>query len=60
LVSSGRMKPEDAIEAQSVTDFDDDTSTWFDDEEEEDSISFDDAELTELRNLNKFMVSAAC
>jgi ankyrin repeat protein len=61
LVSSGKMKPEDAMEAQSVTDFDDDTSTWFedDDEEEEDSISFDDAELTELQNFNKFMVTAA-
>jgi hypothetical protein len=65
LVSSGRMKPEDAIEAQmeaEETDEDETTLNSDDDYDDDDEIDFDDAEmaeLAELRNLTQFLVKVA-
>jgi ankyrin repeat protein len=64
LVSTGKMKPEDAIEAQIEAETDDDETTMNDDDDEyddddDDEVAFDDAELAELRNLTKFLVKAA-
>jgi hypothetical protein len=65
LVSSGKMKPEDAIEAQMEADDDEttlnDDSDYDSDEEDddEDEMEFNESELAELRNLTKFLVKAA-
>jgi ankyrin repeat protein len=65
LVSSGKMKPEDAIEAQIEAETDDDETTLNDDDyddydyDDDDEVAFDDAELADLRYLNTFLVKAA-
>jgi ankyrin repeat protein len=64
LVSSGKMKPEDAIEAQMEGETDDDETTLndddddYDDEDNDDEVTFDDAELAELCSLTKFLAKA--
>jgi ankyrin repeat protein len=64
LVSSGKMKPEDAIEAQiEAEETDDDETTLNDDDydddyDDDDAIDFNDAELAELRNMTNFLVKA--
>jgi hypothetical protein len=64
LVSSGKMKPEDAIEAQmEAEETDDDETTLNDDDDDdyeddyydEDEIDMIESEMTELRNLTKFL-----
>jgi hypothetical protein len=64
LVSSGNMKPDDAIEAQmEAEETDHDETTMHDDDDDdydEDEIDLIESELAELRNLTKFLVKAAC
>jgi hypothetical protein len=65
FVSSGKMKPVDAVEAQMEAEETDDDETTLNDEDDddyyddEDEVAFDDAELAQLRNLTKFLVKAA-
>jgi hypothetical protein len=62
MVSSGRMQPEDAIEAQSEADGDDEDESWDDTDDDEDDESWDNMDATEFkepRNLTKLSAVAA-